>query len=152
MPQPPTSLLTPAEVSARSGLAVSALHFYERRGLIASTRTAGNQRRYARDVLRRLAFIQAAQCVGVPLAEIASALASLPEGRTPNASDWARLSQRWKADLDARIATLTRLRDDLSGCVMCGCLSLQKCKLYNPDDQYAKQHPDGNLLVEPQEE
>lgn len=142
------NLLTPAEVSARSGVAVSALHFYERRGLISSTRTAGNQRRYARDVLRRLAFIQAAQRVGVPLSQIAAALGTLPGGRTPTAHDWEKLSRQWQADLDARIATLTRLRDDLDGCISCGCLSLKRCKLYNPGDCYAEAHPHGNLLLD----
>lgn len=140
-------LLTPAELSERSGIAISALHFYERKGLISSTRTSGNQRRYTRDTLRRLAFIRAAQRVGVQLQDIHSALDSLPHNRTPNAADWAILSQRWQAELDERIATLTRLRDSLTGCIMCGCLSLQKCKLYNPDDKYSSTHPNGNKLT-----
>jgi MerR family transcriptional regulator, redox-sensitive transcriptional activator SoxR len=140
------SELTPAQVAERSGLAVSALHFYEKAGLIRATRTGGNQRRYARDTLRRLAFIRAAQRVGVPLADIRQALASLPEGRTPTAKDWEHLSQVWKGALEARIAALTRLRDDLSGCIRCGCLSLETCRLYNPSDQYGETHPGQNIL------
>lgn len=141
--------LTPSQVSERSGLAVSALHFYEKEGLIYSSRTGGNQRRYARDTLRRLAFIRAAQRVGVPLAQIRTALSTLPDERTPTVSDWAKLSETWKAELDARIATLERLRDDLTGCISCGCLSLDKCKLYNPDDQYGREHPGENKLIKP---
>lgn len=139
--------LTPAQMAERSGLNVSALHYYEKEGLIHATRTGGNQRRYSRDVLRRLAFIRAAQRVGVSLADIRAALYTLPEGRTPTAADWARLSQAWRDDLNTRIATLERLRDDLSGCISCGCLSLERCKLHNPDDEYARQHPQGNTLV-----
>src|SRR3954452_25466444 len=108
--------LTPAEMSHRSGVAVSALHFYEREGLITSRRTSGNQRRYHRETLRRVAFIRISQRVGIPLAEIRAALETLPEGRTPTRKDWARLSTTWKAGLDERITQLTRLRDDLTGC------------------------------------
>lgn len=127
--------LTPGEVARRSGVAVSALHFYEREGLIDSVRTAGNQRRYARDVLRRLAFIRIAQRVGIPLAEIRAALRTLPDNRTPTKADWARLSRLWRAELDERILRLTQLRDDLAECVGCGCLSLRSCRLANPDDE-----------------
>ncbi len=138
--------LTPAQVAERSGLNVSALHFYERQGLITATRTTGNQRRYPRDTLRRLAFIGAAQRVGIPLARIREALQILPQGRTPTAQDWGQLSAVWHDELTARIATLERLRDDLSGCINCGCLSLEKCKLYNPDDEYGREHPGKSLL------
>lgn len=143
----PAILWTPSQLAQRSGVAVSALHFYERQGLIHSRRTAGNQRRYTRDTLRRLAFIRAAQRVGVSLGDVQIALATLPEGRTPSAADWADLSARWQAQLDARIATLTRLRDDLSGCIRCGCLSLERCGLFNPHDEYGRTHPGGNTLL-----
>jgi MerR family redox-sensitive transcriptional activator SoxR len=133
--------LTPGEVASRAGVAVSALHFYEREGLITSTRTAGNQRRYHRDVLRRIGFIRVSQQVGISLADIRAALATLPEGRTPTKADWARLSRRWRGDLDTRIAQLQRLRDDLDGCIGCGCLSLRACRLYNPQDTLAGQGP-----------
>lgn len=126
--------LTVGDLSARSGVAVSALHFYERKGLIASERTAGNQRRYRRDTLRRVAFIRVSQRVGIPLAEIKAALESLPEGRTPTKRDWARLSAIWRTELDARIAALEHLRNDLTGCIGCGCLSLRTCALQNPQD------------------
>lgn len=139
--------LTPAQVAERSGLKVSALHYYEKEALIHATRTNGNQRRYPRDTLRRLAFIRAAQRVGVPLADIRAALHTLPEGRTPTAADWAQLSRAWRDDLNARIATLQRLRDDLDGCISCGCLSLQTCKLHNPEDQYGQEYPGHNRLV-----
>ena len=129
--------LSVGEVAARSGVAVSALHFYESKGLIASRRSTGNQRRYARDVLRRLAAIRVAQRVGLPLEAIARALASLPDARTPTRADWQRLSASWRAELDARIATLERLRDELTGCIGCGCLSLKRCRLSNPGDALA---------------
>lgn len=125
------------QVAERSGVAVSTLHFYEANGLIESWRNGGNHRRYSRDVLRRIAVIRVAQRAGVSLKEIAEALKTLPLGRTPNARDWAQLSGRWKAELDARIETLTRLRDELSGCIGCGCLSLKACPLRNPDDRLA---------------
>lgn len=134
---PPAIQLTPGEVARRSGVAVSALHFYEREGLIDSTRTAGNQRRYRRDVLRRIGFIRVSQSVGVPLAQIKDALDSLPDDRVPTKADWTRLSRRWKSDLDDRILQLQKLRDDLDGCIGCGCLSLKSCTLYNPDDELA---------------
>ncbi|GGO36356.1 redox-sensitive transcriptional activator SoxR [Deinococcus humi] len=139
---------TPAQLAKRSGLNVSALHFYEREGLIDSTRTAGNQRRYARDTVRRLAFIRAAVRVGVPLTDIRLALTGLPAGRTPTAADWEQLSESWRAELDTRIAMLTRLRDDLGGCIRCGCLSLERCALFNPGDEYGGRHPGRNTLVQ----
>ena len=138
--------LTIGEVVARSGVAASALHFYERNGLIRSGRTAGNQRRYARDVLRRIAVIKVAQRTGIPLASIREALSTLPDGRTPTAADWKRLSRRWRAELDARIARLVHLRDDLDGCIGCGCLSLRQCPLRNPGDRMASLGRGANLL------
>ena len=133
--------LTVGQVAERSGTTVSALHYYEREGLIASRRTTGNQRRYQRDVLRRVAFIRSAQRVGMPLARIRDALDGLPAGRTPTRSDWARLSAGWREELDARIAGLQALRDRLSVCIGCGCLSLQICKLSNPDDLLGNDGP-----------
>jgi MerR family redox-sensitive transcriptional activator SoxR len=130
--------LTPKEVADRADVAVSALHFYEREGLIESRRTTGNQRRYHRDVLRRVAFIRFSQRLGISLGEIREALESLPSGRTPTKADWAALSARWKDDLDLRIARLQSLRDDLDGCIGCGCLSLQSCAIYNNEDNLAR--------------
>ncbi|TXC66745.1 redox-sensitive transcriptional activator SoxR [Piscinibacter aquaticus] len=127
------------ELAERAGVAVSALHYYEARGLIHAQRSAGNQRRYPRATLRRVAFIRAAQQLGIGLAEIGDALAALPEQRTPTKADWARLSARWRERLDARIAALQALRDRLDGCIGCGCLSLRACALYNPGDDCAKQ-------------
>ncbi len=132
-------LLSVGELAERSGVAVSALHYYEARGLIRAQRSAGNQRRYARAELRRVAFIRAAQQLGIGLAEIGEALAALPEQRTPTKADWARLSARWRERLDARIAALQALRDKLDGCIGCGCLSLRACALYNPADACAQQ-------------
>ncbi len=139
--------LTVGQVAARSGVAVSALHFYEAKGLIQSHRTAGNQRRYGGDVLRRVAIIKVAQEVGISLAEIGAALASLPDGRTPNRDDWNALSQRWAADLDRRILQLQKLRDGLTDCIGCGCLSIDRCKLRNPGDRLAEQGPGPRRLV-----
>lgn len=133
--------LTVGQVAARAGVAVSTLHFYEARGLIRSRRTAGNQRRYGRDTLRRIAFVRIAQRVGIPLATIGAALAELPDERTPTAADWARLSAGWRAELDARIVRLTQLRDDFTDCIGCGCLSLDLCWLANPDDAYSARGP-----------
>jgi MerR family redox-sensitive transcriptional activator SoxR len=133
--------LTIGELSQRSGLAPSALRYYERLGLIRSTRTGGNQRRYERSELRRVAFIRIAGQVGVPLEEIRAALASLPDERTPTRTDWARLSRAWRGRLDERIGLLERLRDRLDGCIGCGCLSMRQCSLYNPDDVLATRGP-----------
>jgi MerR family redox-sensitive transcriptional activator SoxR len=143
----PSHELTVGQVADRSGVAVSALHFYERNGLIRSTRTSSNQRRYSRDTLRRIAFIRVAQRVGIPLATIAAALASLPESRTPTAADWAALSAGWRAELDLRIARLTQLRDDFTDCIGCGCLSLDRCHLANPSDRYAERGPGPGRLA-----
>lgn len=135
---PITKELTVGQVADRSGVAVSALHFYERKGLIHSRRTSGNQRRYRRDTLRRVSFIRISQRVGIPLARIRQALDQLPDHRTPTRTDWADLSQQWRNELDARIDQLTRLRDDLSDCIGCGCLSLSTCTLSNPHDQLSR--------------
>ena len=139
--------LTPGELAERSGVAVSALHFYERQGLIESERTTGNQRRYARETLRRVAFIRTSQRVGVPLAEIRDALATLPSGRTPTKKDWTRLSRLWKADLDHRIAQLEKLRDTLDGCIGCGCLSLKACALHNEEDHLSDEGSGARILT-----
>lgn len=124
-------------VAERTGVAPSALRFYEAEGLIEAERSEGNQRRYHRDVLRLVAFIRVAQRVGLTLEEIRAALATLPANRPPTAADWARLSKRWRPRLDAQIATLTRLRDQLDSCIGCGCLSLKACALYNASDAAA---------------
>ncbi|MEU8683643.1 redox-sensitive transcriptional activator SoxR [Streptomyces sp. NPDC048611] len=148
MPQLPHKVheLSVGQLSARSGAAVSALHFYESKGLISSTRTAGNQRRYSRDALRRVAFVRAAQRVGIPLAVIRDALAELPDERTPTRTDWARLSEVWRSELDERISQLVELRDRLTDCIGCGCLSLEKCALSNPYDNLGEQGPGARRL------
>jgi MerR family redox-sensitive transcriptional activator SoxR len=143
----PVAELTVGELAARSGVAVSALHFYEAKGLISSRRTAGNQRRYRRDALRRVAFVKASQNVGIPLADIAAALASLPQERTPNKSDWARLSAIWRERLSAQIEQLERLRDNLDGCIGCGCLSMRTCRLSNPGDELGRNGPGPRRLL-----
>ncbi|MFI6739461.1 redox-sensitive transcriptional activator SoxR [Nonomuraea sp. NPDC050451] len=136
-----TKELTVGELAERSGVAVSALHFYEAKGLIKSRRTAGNQRRYTRDSLRRVAFIRLAQRIGIPLKTIKDALAELPDERTPNRDDWARLSAAWRGELDDRIEQLQRLRDDLTDCIGCGCLSLDRCPVANPHDRLGDEGP-----------
>jgi len=133
--------LTVGQLAERSGVATSAIRYYEERGLLASRRTTGNQRRYERAVLRRLAFIRTAQRVGLTLEEITEALASLPSNRTPTKADWTRLSRAWRPRLDRQIRQLEKLRDDLDGCIGCGCLSLQGCRLSNPDDVLATDGP-----------
>jgi MerR family redox-sensitive transcriptional activator SoxR len=131
--------LSVGEVARRSGVAVSALHFYERKRLIRSHRSTGNQRRYDRDVLRRLAIIRMGQELGISLAEIGAQLHDLPDDRVPNKRDWGQLSRRWRETLDRRILLMTRLRDELTGCIGCGCLSLKTCPLYNRNDVLAAQ-------------
>jgi MerR family transcriptional regulator, redox-sensitive transcriptional activator SoxR len=138
--------LSTGEVSARSGVATSALRFYERQGLIESTRTDGNQRRYDRAVLRRIAFIQAGRAAGVTLAELQRSLGGLPRSRTPSRKDWERLSNKWRDDLDARIETLQALRDRLTTCIGCGCLSIDQCDLLNPDDEAAERGAGAHFL------
>ena len=140
-------LLTIGDFAARSGVAQSALRYYEKEGLIRSTRTGGNQRRYQRSELRRVAFIRIAQQVGVSLDEIRDALASLPENRTPTKADWTRLSAHWRRRLDDRILLMERLRDQLTGCIGCGCLSMQKCKLVNAADWLARTGSGARVLL-----
>jgi MerR family redox-sensitive transcriptional activator SoxR len=129
------SELTIGEVASRSGVAPSALRFYEEEGLIVSRRTTGNQRRYERAVLRRIAVIQAGRAAGIPLERIRATLATLPSNRTPTRRDWERLSRSWREDIDRRIATLEALRNRLTTCIGCGCLSIDACGLLNPDDE-----------------
>lgn len=141
------SEITIGELSERSGVATSAIRYYEERGLVWSRRTPGNQRRYERPMLRRLAFIRTAQRVGLTLEEIEEALGTLPSNRTPTKADWTRLSRGWRPRLDAQIAQLERLRDALDSCIGCGCLSLQRCNLSNPGDLVADRGP-GPVLLE----
>jgi MerR family redox-sensitive transcriptional activator SoxR len=143
----PSDELTIGEVSARSGVPSSALRFYERRGLITARRTDGNQRRYDRAVLRRLAFIQAGRAAGVSLERIGGSLGLLPRNRTPSRRDWERLSNRWRDDLDARIETLQALRERLTTCIGCGCLSIDRCELLNPDDEAAARGAGAHYLL-----
>jgi MerR family redox-sensitive transcriptional activator SoxR len=139
--------ITIGELAARSGVATSGLRFYEERGLIAAERTAGNQRIYPRPTLRRVAFIRAAQAVGLTLDEVARALATLPADRTPVKRDWERQSSAWRDRLDERIAALERLRDGLTGCIGCGCLSLRTCRLLNREDRMASNGPGPRYLL-----
>ena len=138
--------LTVGQVAARSGVAVSALHFYEAKGLIESHRTSGNQRRYGGDVLRRVAIIKVAQRAGIPLAAIKERLAELPTRQKVTAADWGRMSTAWRDDLTERIGRLTRLRDQLASCIGCGCLSLEDCPLRNPWDELSEAGPGPRLL------
>lgn len=139
-------LLTIGELAERSGVAPSALRFYEEKGLVVSGRTDGNQRRYDRAMLRRIALIQAGRAAGIPLREIGEALRTLPPNRTPTRRDWERLSRRWREDLDHRIATLEALRARLTTCIGCGCLSIDRCTLLNPDDEAAAAGPGAHYL------
>ncbi len=134
-----TDLLTVGQVAERSGFAASALRFYEREGLINASRTSGGQRRYERNVLRRLAFVRAARNVGLTLDEVRAALASLPASRTPTRADWTRISRLWRSRLDDQIGALEALRDGLDSCIGCGCLSLRRCGISNPSDRAADQ-------------
>ncbi|MCA1710272.1 MAG: redox-sensitive transcriptional activator SoxR [Actinobacteria bacterium] len=131
----PDVLLSIGEIAWRAGVTVATLRYYEQRGLISSVRTAGNQRRYSRHVLRRLAFIAAAQRVQLPLQEIATMLGTLPEGRAPTRADWTRLARPWRAHVQGQIDALQALQNTLDGCLGCGCLSLTRCRLYNPGDE-----------------
>lgn len=130
--------LSVGQMAQRSGVAVSTLHFYEAKGLIHSQRNAGNQRRYGRDMLRRIAIIRVAQRVGMPLATILEAFSTLPDGRTPTRKDWERLSAAWREELDERIQKLSQMRDTLDDCIGCGCLSIDRCRLANPGDMLAQ--------------
>lgn len=143
-----SDFLTVGEMAQRSGVAVSALHFYESKGLIHSRRTAGNQRRFARAELRRVAIVKVAQRAGIPLADIRKAFAGLPAGASVTARDWERLSKRWRADLDRRIARLKALRDQLGDCIGCGCLSIATCPLRNPGDVMAEEGPGAHFIAE----
>ena len=140
--------LTIGALSERTGVAPSALRFYEAEGLIAADRSPGGQRRYPRSTLRRVSFIRVAQQVGLRLEEIREALASLPDGRTPDEDDWQRLSRSWRPRLDARIALLERLRDRLDGCIGCGCLSLRFCRLLNPGDEVGERGPGPRFVLD----
>jgi MerR family redox-sensitive transcriptional activator SoxR len=143
-----TQTLVPiGELARRAGVAASTLRFYEARGLLGSHRSGGGRRQYTRSDLRRVAFIRAAQNVGLTLEQVSEALATLPEGRTPTQADWERLSRSWQPMLEERIAALTRLRDRLSACIGCGCLSLRRCKLYNPGDEAAQHGPGARYLL-----
>jgi MerR family transcriptional regulator, redox-sensitive transcriptional activator SoxR len=140
--------LTIGQLAHRSGVAHSAIRFYETKGLIASDRTTGNQRRYAQSTLRRVAFIKTAQRVGLTLDEIKQAMSTLPDGRTPTKADWHRLSREWRPRLDEQIRRIELLRDKLDGCIGCGCLSLKSCALTNPHDDLASDGP-GAVLLDP---
>jgi MerR family transcriptional regulator, redox-sensitive transcriptional activator SoxR len=139
--------LTIGELSARSGVSQSALRFYERKGLISAERSHGNQRRYPRVTLRRVALVQAGKAAGIPLERIREALDTLPADRPPTKRDWERLSRRWRAELDERIATLEGIRGRLTGCIGCGCLSLRRCTLINPGDEAAASGAGAHYLV-----
>ncbi|ADD75449.1 MerR family redox-sensitive transcriptional activator SoxR [Pantoea sp. PA1] len=147
----PKPVLTPGEVARRSGVAVSALHFYESKGLIFSTRNSGNQRRYSRDVLRRVAIIKIAQRIGIPLASVSDSLENMPADKRMSAQEWGNLTQHWRDELDKRIETLTRLRNDLDGCIGCGCLSMRDCPLRNPGDLLGQQGS-GAVLLDPEQD
>jgi MerR family redox-sensitive transcriptional activator SoxR len=140
--------LTIGELAARSGVATSTLRYYDRLGLIPAQRSAGNQRRYPRSALRRVAFVRVAQRVGVTLDEIATALSTLPDDRTPTKADWQRLSRAWQHQLEERIGLMERLRDKLTGCIGCGCLSMRNCSLYNPADTLAAEGAGPRLVLD----
>jgi len=140
--------LTIGEAATRIGIATSALRFYENNGLITSRRTSGGQRRYARDVLRRVAFIRAAQSVGLKLAEIRTSLKDLPDDRAPTKAEWDAFAAQWRPRLEQQIVVLESIRDKLSACIGCGCQSLDACAVFNPGDQAASQGPGAHYLVE----
>ena len=143
----PASALSIGEVSRRCGVSTATLRFYEEKGLIDAERGPGGQRRFHRAVLRRISLIRVAQTLGLSLAEIAEAMEVLPRNRTPNRRDWQRLSRHWRSDLQNRIEALERLRDQLDGCIGCGCLSMKNCALYNPSDQAAVEGPGPRFLL-----
>ncbi len=142
-------LLTIGETAHRCGLATSTLRFYEEKGLISSIRTSGNQRLYHRAALRRISVIRVAQSLGLTLGEIGEALAELPDGRSPNKRDWQNLSTKWRGQLDARIEQLQRMRENLTECIGCGCLSLKSCALHNPGDEVAATGSGPRILLDP---
>jgi MerR family transcriptional regulator, redox-sensitive transcriptional activator SoxR len=143
----PFQQFTVGQLAARSGVAVSTIHFYEAKGLIRGWRSPGNQRRYPRGVLRLVAIIKVGQRMGIPLATIREALQTLPSGRPPTVAEWTRVTANWKTELDRRIETLTRLRDNLTSCIGCGCLSMKVCPLRNPGDKLAEKGPGPHLLT-----
>lgn len=143
----PTDLLSIGQLAARTGMSVSAIRFYETRGLIAPMRNAGRQRRFLRSDIRRISFVQIAQQIGFTIEEIRDLLASLPQGRTPTLKDWDSISRGFRRELDQRIAAMTRMRDNLDSCIGCGCLSLKKCQLYNPADRVRRHGPGPRLLL-----
>lgn len=142
----PTDLLSVGEVSERTGVPASALHFYERLGLISAERTGGNQRRYRRYALRRISLIQVAKRMGIPLAEVAEVFEALPEDRMPAKRDWERISARWRKHLEARRLEIEQLERELTGCIGCGCLSLNRCRVINPGDELAQDGPGARKL------
>lgn len=141
-----SDLLTIGELARRTGLSVSAIRYYEARGLVEPIRTGGNQRRFLRSDIRRLSFVLIAQNLGLSLADIEGELARLPQGRNPSQRDWERISTSVRGAIDARIAVLQKTREDLTGCIGCGCLSLKKCRLYNPQDREAAGGPGPRVL------
>jgi len=143
------TLLTIGQLAERAGVATSAIRFYEDKGLVHSTRTTGNQRRYEQSTLRRVAFVRAAQRIGLSLEEVAEALSTLPDNRTPTKSDWHRISRDWRPRLDQQIRRIELLRAKLDGCIGCGCLSMKSCWLYNPDDVAGEHGGKGAVLLEP---
>ncbi|NYE96514.1 MerR family redox-sensitive transcriptional activator SoxR [Psychromicrobium silvestre] len=146
MPLRPEDLLTVGEVSRRTGVAVSALHFYESQGLIFAERTSGNQRRYPRHMLRRISLVQVAKRLGIPLSEVAEVFAGLPADRVAKKKDWELISRRWKQHLEARRKEIERLEAELTGCIGCGCLSMNRCRLLNPSDSLAEEGPGARRL------
>lgn len=146
-PPRPTDLLTIGQLAARTGLSVSAIRFYEARGLVSPMRNAGKQRRFLRSDIRRLSFVQIAQQIGFTIEEIGALLKSLPQGRTPTLKDWESISRGFRRELDQRIAAMTRMRDNLDSCIGCGCLSLKRCQLYNPADRIRAMGPGPRFLL-----
>lgn len=144
----PTDLLSVGEVARRTGVAVSALHFYERQGLISATRTPGGQRRYARHVIRRVSVIQVAKRMGIPLVEVAEVFSDLPSDRMPGKADWRRISERWRGRLEARRREIERMESELVECIGCGCVSLKSCRVLNPDDELGTNGSGPRLLPE----
>ncbi|MGO2861592.1 MAG: redox-sensitive transcriptional activator SoxR [Brevibacterium sp.] len=144
----PTDLLSVGDVAVRTGVAVSALHFYERQGLISAVRTSGGQRRYARHVIRRISVIQVAKRMGIPLAEVAEVFEDLPADRMPGKADWRRISERWRTKLEARRKEIERMESELVECIGCGCVSLRSCRVLNPDDELGSDGSGPRLLPE----